>query len=589
VRFVLAIVSFVAAALLIGLGIAQKTVFAEPDTVTAATSTTSSAPVTVISGEALNAFPRNQLVTVGGEKENFSAYGRTEDVVAWVGDASYNNVTYDPETRSLVSTLEKGTADEVPSPVDSDLWLASYTNEKSFTINVPEDMSLLVVTDGVKPAPSDVSVTWPVDNSTPWANTFVVAGGVLLLIGLLLLLWAIAHIRRSRGPRRKSPQKMPKLPRQPRIKQISSKPRELEANAKGRRSARIAVVPAVLVTALALGGCSSDFLTGRAPAPEPTASASSGGALAKAALEANPVITERQAERIIKNVSEVSAAADAALDIELAKKRLSGPALELRNANYAARKVDPAVPPVDVIPAGPVSLTLPQQSATWPRVAFAVIDDATKDAAGNKLAPVSVMLVQDDPRANYTAQYVIRLQPGAVIPETAPASVGASRLFPDSKLLTIAPDVIAADYADILMNDTASPSYDLFEAEGDTVRVNYGAANKAARKAPLVGTSTLDFTNAPASGPVVAMSTIDSGAIVTVNVNEVETVRILQAGAVAKATPEVKAITGKAESTKGLSATYGYQMLFFVPSVEEGGKIVLLGYSQGLVAASELP
>jgi hypothetical protein len=155
VRFVLAIVSFVAAALLIGLGIAQKTVFAEPDTVTAATSTTSSAPVTVISGEALNAFPRNQLVTVGGEKENFSAYGRTEDVVAWVGDASYNNVTYDPETRSLVSTLEKGTADEVPSPVDSDLWLASYTNEKSFTINVPEDMSLLVVTDGVKPAPSD--------------------------------------------------------------------------------------------------------------------------------------------------------------------------------------------------------------------------------------------------------------------------------------------------------------------------------------------------------------------------------------------------------------------------------------------------
>jgi hypothetical protein len=149
--------------------------------------------------------------------------------------------------------------------------------------------------------------------------------------------------------------------------------------------------------------------------------------------------------------------------------------------------------------------------------------------------------------------------------------------------------VIAADYADILMNDTASPSYDLFEAEGDTVRVNYGAANKAARKAPLVGTSTLDFTNAPASGPVVAMSTIDSGAIVTVNVNEVETVRILQAGAVAKATPEVKAITGKAESTKGLSATYGYQMLFFVPSVEEGGKIVLLGYSQGLVAASELP
>jgi hypothetical protein len=586
VRFVLAIVSFVAAALLIGLGIAQRTVFAEPDTVTAATNITSSAPVTVLSGSALNAFPRNQLVKLSGAKENFSAYGRTDDVVAWVGDASYNSVTYDAESRSLVSKLVKGKADEVPSPVDSDLWLASYANEDSFTINVPEDISLLIVTDGVKPAPAEVSVTWPVDNSTPWANTFVVAGGVLLLIGLLLLLWAIAHIRRSRGPRRKSPQKMPKLPRQPRFKQIKSKPRELESNAKGRRSASIAIVPVVLVTALALGGCSAD--SGGAPAAA-SPSATSVDAVAKAALEVGPVITERQAERIIKNVSEVSAAADAALDPELAKTRLSGPALELRAANYAARKVDPAVRPVDVIPAGPVTLTLPQQSDTWPRVAFAVIDDATKDADGNKLAPVSVMLVQADPRSNYTAQYVMRLQPGAVVPPTAPASVGASRLFEDSKLLTIAPDVIAADYADILMNDTASPSNELFEAEGDSVRVNFGAADKAARKAPFVETSTLEFTNAPASGPVVALSTIDSGAIVTVNVNEVETVRILQAGAVAKATPEVKAITGKAESTKGLSATYGYQMLFFVPSVEEGGKIVLLGYTRGLVAASELP
>jgi hypothetical protein len=588
VRFVLAIVSFVAAALLIGLGIAQKTVFAEPNTVTAATSITSSAPVTVITGEALNALPRNQFVEVSGADDNFSAYGRTDDVLAWVGEASYNRVEYDAETGSLTSTLEKGTEDEVPSPVDSDLWLASYADKGSFTINVPDDISLLVVTDGVKPAPAEVSVTWFVDNSTPWANTIVVAGGVLLLVGLLLLFWAVAHVRKGRGPRRKSPQKMPKLPRQPRFKQIKAKPKELEANAKGRRSARVAIVPVVLVTALALGGCSTDLLTGRAPVTEPSATADP-AAEAAAALAPSPVITERQAERIIANLSEVTAAADAALDTDLAGTRLAGPALELRNANYVARKTDPAVRPVDVIPAGPVSLTLPQQSDTWPRVAFAIVEDATTTAEGATLAPVSVMLVQDDPRSNYKAQYVIRLQPGAVIPEVAPPSVGAGRLLPDSNFLTIAPDVIAADYADILMNDTASPSYELFEPEGDTVRVKYGAANKAERKGPLMETSTLEFTNAPASGPVVALTTIDSGAIVTVNVNEVETVKITQAGAVAKATPEVKAITGKAESTKGLSATYGYQMLFFVPSLKDGGKIVLLGYSQGLIAASEIP
>ena len=57
-RFVLAIVSFIIAALLMGLGIAQKTVFAAPDEFTASTNITTSAPVTVISGTALNAYPR---------------------------------------------------------------------------------------------------------------------------------------------------------------------------------------------------------------------------------------------------------------------------------------------------------------------------------------------------------------------------------------------------------------------------------------------------------------------------------------------------------------------------------------------------
>ena len=72
-RFVLAIVSFIVAALLIGLGIAQKTVFAAPDEVTASASITSSAPVTVVSGEALNAYPRSQFVEIGGSDTSFAA------------------------------------------------------------------------------------------------------------------------------------------------------------------------------------------------------------------------------------------------------------------------------------------------------------------------------------------------------------------------------------------------------------------------------------------------------------------------------------------------------------------------------------
>jgi hypothetical protein len=41
-------------------------------------------------------------------------------------------------------------------------------------------------------------------------------------------------------------------------------------------------------------------------------------------------------------------------------------------------------------------------------------------------------------------------------------------------------------------------------------------------------------------------------------------------------------------SSKGLVATYGDQLLFYVPSAtDKSKKIVLLGFSQGLIAAKE--
>jgi hypothetical protein len=589
VRFVLAIVSFVIAALLIGLGIAQKTVFAAPDQVTASTSITTDAPVTVVSGEALNAYPRSQFVQVSGSDENFVAYGRTTDVIAWIGDASYNDVTYDAKSAALKSTLKSGSESEVPSPVDSDLWLASYTNKGAMTINVPEDFSLLVVTDGVKPAPAEVSVTWPVDNSTPWANTFVVAGGVFLLIGLLLLVWALAHIRRSRGPRRKS-QKMPKLPRQPRYKPVKAKPKELDANAKGRRSIspRIAIVPVVLITAVTLGGCSTDFWAGREPLAAPTASADPVADAEEAAQIDPPAVTEQQAKRIVADLTSVAAEADSTMNDDLAKTRLAGPALDVRLANYAVRRADSTRPAVEAIPDGKITLTLPQQTDnSWPRAVLAVIEDPATTDDGKTVPPVAVMLIQDDPRANYKAQYIIRLEPGAEITGVAPAAIGAGRLQLDSKFLAVEPQAIGAAYSDILINDTASASNDLFQAEGDTLRTDLGKAYKDGRKVPT--TASLTFAPSEATGPVVALSTNDSSGLVTVNINEDEMVKVVEAGAVAKSTADVKALTGKAESNKGFKATFGYQLLFLVPSVDTGGKIVLLGYSQGLVSASELP
>jgi len=593
VRFVLAIVSFVVAALLIGLGIAQKTILAAPDEVTASASITSSAPVTVISGEALNAYPRSQFVQIGGSDTSFAAYGRTSDVLAWVGDASYNDVEYDDETTELVSELVKGSETEVPTPIGSDLWLASYTDEPAMTINVPDNVSLMIVSDGIEPAPSEVSVTWPLDNSTPWANTIVVAGGVLLLLGLILLLWALLHMRRGRGPRRKS-QKMPKLPKQRGYKAIKSKPKAVESSSKGRRSIapRVAIVPIVLVGALALGGCSSDFWAGREPVQAPTASADPEVDAAEAADQLPPpAVTEVQAERIAKNVSEVAAAADAASDDTLIASRLTGPALELRTANYAQRRANAEIAAPEAIPVGKFLMILPQQTENWPRTVLAIVEDTAVNADGAQLAPVSMMLVQESPRENYKAAYVMRLEPGATIPDVAPTSVGAVRQGPDSKLLALAPGLIAPDYADILLNDTASASNELFEAEGDSLRPAAGKPFKDSVTAPTQtnGTSSIEYATAEATGPLVALSTNDSGAVVAVNINELETTKVIEAGATVNAPADVKALTGKTSSTKGFTRTYGYQLLFYVPPVNTGGKIVLLGYSTATIAASETP
>ena len=584
VRFVFAIVSLVLAALAIGLGIAQRTVFALPDSVSTNITTETSAPVTVIPGDVLNANPRSQTITIAGDGVVFAAYGRTTDVEAFIGDASHNTLGLDPETGEFTNTLTSGEP-SLPSAAGSDLWLLDYSDENdlTITINVPEDVSLLIMSDGTAPAPSQVGIVWPLDNSTPWAIPLVIAGGGFLLLGLALLFWAVTHMHSARGPRRKS-QKMPKLPRQPRYKPSRVRPKALESPSRGRRSIRpsvVAVLPLTLVGALVLGGCSPDFLAGRNATDDPTTSAAPTADAAGEELEA-PAVTEQQAKRIIARVSAIVTQADDEADKELAATRLAGPALELRLANYKMRKADKTIKPLAPIPAGPVKLTLPQQRDTWPRTVFAAIldDDPT-------VPSVALVLIQQSAREQYMVHYAITMEPGAVIPPVAQASIGTSRIGADVPLLTLVAGDVAMAYGDVLMLGEESEYFDLFEAEGDSLRLDVGFDAKKTRKKKIPSTAKLSFENVTGSGEAVALSTNDLGALVAVNLNEIETIRVVEAGAAVNAPKQVKALLGKSLSTKGLNATYGDQLLFYVPQVGSDEKIVLLGYSQGIISASE--
>ena len=604
-RFVVAIVAFVLAAAAIGLGVAQRTVLAGPASI-ASTVATGSAPLTIIDAATLNANAGTQSIEVDGSGDIVLAYGRTADVLAWVGDASYNEVGWDPEAQELTSTVVEGSesAADLPPLAGSDLWLREFTGTDLLTrkINAPEGISVIIAVtptaaegaegtgdaaaetpaepaegetaDAADDAPSesfDLSITWPLDNSAPASGPLVIGGIVLLLGGLGAFLWALVHARGGRGPRRTTP-KLPKRPKPPQLKpekRRGAKPTpELDAPKTGSGRRRAFVAAGLLTAgALVLTGCT----TGTQPAPA-TSQTPPGGP--------QPVaVTEGQFAGILTEVADTIADADEAKDATLAAERLTGPALALRTANYAIRTADSSVAPLAAIPSEIVPVMLPESTDTWPRGVFAI-------ARAEGVQAVGLTLIQESPRENYKVAYAVTLI--ATVPDVAPAELGASALPPGNNLGLLAPEELAAAYGDVLINGDASEFADLFEAD-DSVQQAIGVEYKAKRKSELPTSASIEFSNGPGEQAPVAFLTNDSGQIVSLVLDDVETVRPVEAGAAVNPSGQVKALSGKSQSTRGIVATYGVQLLFYVPPVSATDqKIVVLGYAQGLVSAVEV-
>lgn len=624
-RFIIAIVLFVVAFVGIGLGIAERTVFAEADRVTESVALDSTAPVTVIDGSALNAFDgRQTLAILGGveagpapapsaspsgspeasaspapaesgdaaaasatESDQIAAvYGTTTDVLGWVGEASYTLVTWDAEEQALVTEEIVGTEATVPTPIGSDLWYGEFegSEELGLTVNVPRDVSLLMVSDGTLPAPQEFSITWPLDVSSALATPLTVGGFAALLLGLLALIWALLHMRKQRGPRRKTPKgpKMPRVPKPSRYRPVKTS--TLIGRPKGRRAARrIALLPAAITTAVVLSACTvGDGLSISQPTEAATASST-----AEPEEELPPVaVTARQAERIIDRLSATVAEADEAANGDLAASRLAGPALALRQANYAARANNGDVAALPAIPTGSVDLVLPQQTDIWPRQVFAIVSNPEDET----VPPLAIVLSQASAREQYRATHLITLEPQATLPEVPPASLGTAFLGADTPFLPVEPATVIQSYAEVLLlGEAGAPNFALFQAEGDSLRTQIGFEKKEERRAAIPSTAAIDFTNGVGDADIVTMSTLDAGALVVGYLTETETVTPTQSGATVNASGTVAALANVESSERGITATYGVQVLFYVPSLENpDDPVVLLGYTQGLIAASEV-
>jgi hypothetical protein len=613
VRFVWAVAAFILAALMIGAGIAQRTIFEAPQAGATSLPSGDEEAYTLVDGAVLNILPGSQTLTVEGDSTVFAAYGRTADVQAWLSDVPYNHVTVgddgeldsqvvEPETEDAAvdrgATAEPTEApaddagapadaaaeDEARTPVGSDLWLDEFQQERrlSTPLQLPETMSVLLASDGTAPAPAEVTLTWPVERSTPWAGPLIVGGGVVLVIGVILYILGIRHARRSRGPRRKG---LPMPATEPIDLAVEGADKGVISAGRrralpGRRS--FVALPAVAVSALLFAGCSADAWPDLSPTPTPSPSAS---VIVPEGQQA-PAVTETQAERILTRISGTVAEADAAVDAELAASRLEGPALAERQTNYALRGQLPEQTPLPPIPDSPVEIVLPQAFDQWPRSFMTVVEDPDDST----VAPTIMVMTQADPWSEYRASFIANLEAATTLPELPAAYLGTVLAPPDSPFLRLRPDEIAGAYADIINNAENSPYWSDFDTAGDLLLASI-RQNQQERLDLLnqtgSETSTLEFTSSPGVTAPLALTTQDGGAIVAVDVHESDEVKPTNPDAVIRLpdNPAVRALSGVEQSATGFRTTYSDQLFFYVPLEGTNEPIRLLGYRSNILEA----
>jgi hypothetical protein len=591
-RFIATIVSLIIAALLLILGISFK-FFSGPTVVSMDVPVSTSLSYIVIDHEVLELHPGSQRIEASGAKTNTVGYGQIGDVTSWLGGSSYTRISVDPKTKELISTVVSSSAStqdaptaaaaqdgKIVSPAGSDMWIGESTESGSpaaLSMRISSNEAVIVSSDGTEPAPAIITVSWPLPKTQfLWMtdDILMIAGGAFLLLGITFYLWALWHMRRGPGPRRRG--RSPRLPRPPRApRSLGRSTRSISGPSKGRRSTSttrafiaLALSGAVLV---GVSACSTSGVSAPSPTPTSTKSETPDGP--------RPVITEEQLAVILGKVTTAMDAADKKSDANIAATRFSGAALEARVANYAMRKTNAKIAALPSLRPSPVQLFLPQATNLWPRSVLAMVQ-AIDPSAKEKQAPtVAVVMTQQTPRSNYKVEYTINLEANQQIPEVAAATAGTPLVALDTKLLTVSPKDIALAYGDILNKGSKSKFYKFFNASDDKLRSTIAAERKSQSGTPDVSVA---FADTQGAGPV-AFAAQNAGAIVAVQMNEVATFTPLNNRDL-KLTGALKALAGLEISNRVVHATYGMQLFFYVPPVGSNRLIEVLGYSENLTS-----
>ncbi|MEO5314012.1 hypothetical protein PV772_07790 [Pseudarthrobacter sp. CC12] len=543
-------------------GIGQRTIWAPSETFTAsAPAGAAAAPLTVIDQKLRTLHGGTVKINIQGDGNFLLASGRPDDVDAWVGKTAHNTingVSEDGKSLSVEHADGEGTA---PNPAGSDLWVSSEnaSGELEYTWTPPADgdWSLLLAADGTKPAPANISMTFPNDTSTPWAVPLMVIGSILILGGIVL---ALLSGRRKDGEGGDSG-----FARRARA-------RKAQGQAPSSSSSSRVTMVAAGVAAAVLAG-SGAAAQAASPSPQPSGSASSPAKEASG----SPVLLDAQFRRILEQVSSATDAGDAAKDAAKLTDRVAGPELEVRTQNYKIRSQVASYEPRMPVRSTKLLTTVVTSGRDWPRSVLAVTQ-----GDGN-VVPQILTLVQQSPRENYKLMETTPLQPGTTFPnisrggtETLAASDKSGLLYSGEEAMSgLADRLTSADspFKDKLTEGESSPYIaDTLSYQAEVVKAGENG--------------NFSFTHKVVPESTVVFRTSDGGALVLGRINFGFEGTPKAAGDKLSIGDDAAALAGGKETTTGMVLNFAESMAVYVPPAGSTDPMKLVAATRGLVGAS---
>ncbi|MET3141940.1 UNVERIFIED_ORG: hypothetical protein ABIB19_001113 [Arthrobacter sp. UYEF10] len=545
-------------------GIGQKTIWAPSDTFTASVpADAAEAPLAVIDQNLRTAQGGTVKIKIEGDGNFLLAVGRPDDVDAWVGPTAHNTITgVSEDNKSLQVEHTDGDA-TAPNPSGSDLWVSTENSsgelEYSWTPPADGEWSLLLASDGTKPAPSSISMTFPNDTSTPWAVPLMVIGGLLILAGVALLVMS-ARKRDGDGDGKGS-----------------LFARRSRAKAEAKSSARLGMVSGGMVTAavtaLVVAGTGVAANAATTPAPAPA----TGSAAPEAAQTAAPVLLDAQFRRILEQVSSATDAGDAAKDAAKLAERVAGTELEVRTQNYKIRSQVGTYEARMPVRSTKLLTTVVTSDRTWPRSVLAVTQ-----GEGN-VVPQLLTLVQPSPRENYKLTETTPLQPGTTFPAIGRNGTDTLAANDKSGLLYSGEEALAG-LADRLTNSESSFKDKLVEGASSPY-----IADTLSYQAEVVKSGengNFSFTHKVVPESTVVFRTADGGALVLGRINFGFDGTPKASGDKLTIGDDAAALAGGKETTTGMVLNFAESMAVYVPPAGSTDPIKLVAATRGLVGAS---